>query len=94
LKYGEVVTAVAKEAGVQRREAARILQAFAGVLQNNVTAGHDVVIRNIGRFRRSFVAPGKRRSPTGEKLKRNLNVVNFKPSKSFRERMRKYDFQR
>lgn len=89
----EVVAALSKEACIPKREAARVLQAFARVLRDHVIAGHKVTIRNIGRFKRGFVAPGKRRSPDGSKLHRVLNVVYFKPSKSFRERMKRNDYR-
>lgn len=92
MKYREVVAALAKEACLPKREAARMLQAFARVLQDNVLAGNDVVIRNIGRFKRGFVAPGKRKSPTGQQLKRVLNAIYFRPSKAFRERLKRYDY--
>lgn len=94
MKYPAVVAEVAKQAQIPKREASRLLQALARVLQDNVLAGEEVQIRRIGRFKRSFVAPGKRRSPTGNPLKRVLNVVNFKPAKSFRERLRSNDYGR
>ena len=90
MNYKEIVAQVALETGLPKREAARVIQSFAKTFQSAMLSGEDFSVRNLGRFKRGMVAPGKRRTPTGKKIKNVLNVIYFKPAKALRTKMRRY----
>ena len=85
MNYKELIAELSFELSLPRREVRRLLRGFSSVLQRYLIAGHDVHVRNLGRFQRGMVAP---RGNINGKKARPANVINFKTARSFLDKMR------
>jgi len=86
MKYQDLIIELSLEARIPRKEAKRVMQALADVLQRNLIAGHDIHMRNIGRFQRGVVAP--RGKPLNGCKPKPANVIHFRAARSFLNKMR------
>lgn len=84
MTYREFVIELSHELSLPRREVRRLLRGTANVIQRYLIAGHDINLRNLGRFQRGIAAP---RRINGKKT-RPANVINFRTARSFLNKMR------
>ena len=87
MNYQELIDEVSAEAHISKREARKMLRALADVIQRNLIAGHEVNIRKVGRLQRGVTAP--RGKPLNGSKPRPANVIFFKSTRSFLNKMRK-----
>lgn len=82
----QIVREVAKNCNYAKWEVNEILEAFIGVVSNQLKSGGEVSINNFGRFKHRYYKPRKGSHPrTGESINIcDRAVIQFTPSPSIK----------
>lgn len=89
MKKGEFIDSVVDKTGETSKQAGMFYDAFWESIEEQLKKGHDVVLTGIGSFKVKKRAARKGINPATHK-KINIpakNVITFKPSKAFSDRL-------
>ena len=87
MNKGELVTAIAQDTGVTKKDIEKVIKSLTGAIQTELKAGGKVQIPELGSFKVAERAAREVRNPrTGKKMKsKACKVAKFAAAKALKE---------
>jgi nucleoid DNA-binding protein len=91
LNVEEFVSLVASQTGLSKRETRQIISAFCKPIGEELGEGHDITLRNVGRFRVAGTKSYWRTDLKGHRMaQKAFSRIYFSPSESVQKNLNKH----